>query len=620
MNSRGSGLWPWRTAIVTGVSSLAGLIFVMWLLATEQQQRYNDAILSDLRHDAEVFAAITSSVWPDLSAPLFQNVAALLKRDQVTYAVLDLDGATLLWNVNDDEAATRAPKPELIQAAVTNGAATSRYVQPDDQRGFIHLQRVGPDHAPLGLVWLAKPQWSFFDDLYGVGRALLIAVAFVAALTIAITVLMARLRRRMLTRLVRSARRLSEGDLQTDLGIRGSSDLAILSGSLNTLRRRLLSQVETIDRQRRTLDALVHQLQEGVVVARRDGRIVMMNPAAAKLLSIRLDENGLQTVIGRPIEHCIPQHPLQKLLLGSTDDVEDEEAEDPIEGFGGPFSGFQNKPIAVDGDDGTFHLLATATDLALPTDASDSDDGQPVGRMLVLTDVTELQRTIQLRTDFVANASHELRTPLSTIRAAVETLTAMDLQTEAAAASQFLQAINRHSWRLERMVADLLDLSRLESPTKRFEPETLRAALVFEELQARVSEPLDRKGVRLGCVIGDDAQTLRVNHHLLNLVLGNLVDNAIKFTDSGGDVTVSFSRDNGEVVLQVRDTGCGIPPEDVDRVFERFYQVERGRSGRERGTGLGLSIVRHAIGALRGSVKLESALGVGTTVTVRIPQ
>jgi signal transduction histidine kinase len=196
----------------------------------------------------------------------------------------------------------------------------------------------------------------------------------------------------------------------------------------------------------------------------------------------------------------------------------------------------------------------------------------------------------------------------------------MDLAAEAPAARAFLEKIDRHSIRLELMVADLLDLSRLETPTERFDPEPIDLRRLLDDIHARFAERLERKRLRWEAVrTPPESWVVNLNPHLLRLTLDNLVDNATKFTDAGGLVRLSVRITPTEVAFEVTDTGCGIPVEDQQRVFERFYQVQRARSGPERGTGLGLSIVRHAVGALHGSIRLASTPGTGTTVSVIVP-
>ncbi|RMF75542.1 MAG: hypothetical protein D6744_13305 [Planctomycetota bacterium] len=356
------------------------------------------------------------------------------------------------------------------------------------------------------------------------------------------------------------------------------------------------------------LQALVDQLREGVVVV-REGHIALMNPAAAKLLNLDISPAGIASITGMAFEAAIPYESLYPLVANHTAGERDD--------VGG--AAVTKTRFEVETPKGPRHLLAQVSDLRVSS--GEAGGTASVGRVLVLTDITELQRTIQMRADFVANASHELRTPLSTIRAATETLLGMDLTTEAQSARRFLEAIDRNGERLERLVADLLDLSRLETSKARFEPEPVDIRNVFDELTARWADAARGKGVawKAQVLLNGDA-TVEVNPHLLRLVLDNLVENAIKFTDGGGAVSVKANADDATATFEVSDTGCGIPREEQQRVFERFYQVRQDRAGVERGTGLGLSIVRHAVGTMSGKLRLESEVGVGTRVTVEIPQ
>jgi two-component system phosphate regulon sensor histidine kinase PhoR len=248
------------------------------------------------------------------------------------------------------------------------------------------------------------------------------------------------------------------------------------------------------------------------------------------------------------------------------------------------------------------------------------------GRILALTDITEIARTIQMKTDFVANASHELRTPLSAVRAAVETLLNIDTDEDAESARRFLRVIDRHSARLEALVADLLALSRLESASRETKPAAIDVRRFCGELSERWADRVNEKRLHWDCAIPSDLHEMTADEDLVRMVLDNLIDNAIKFTDPGGKVAVAFSRERDTVAVEVADNGCGIPPQDQERVFERFYQVAQARSQAEgsqaegRGTGLGLAIVRHAVASMGGTVSLTSELASGTHVTVRIPQ
>ncbi len=464
----------------------------------------------------------------------------------------------------------------------------------------------------LSLALLLADAWergSQGPSLRWLGVSLAIVVVNSAVLAVGL----ARWWDRPMRRIAEMVENLSEGDLSTRAEVAGSGELAELARALNELRRRWSDDLLTIDRQRQALAALLDQLHEGVVVARPDGRISLINPAAVRLLGLEAGQRSIAAFIGQTVEQFVPQHELQKMLhvpAGeprprslSADALFEREAR-----------------IQVGRAGGAVHLLARVSDVEM-FDVTARTSGPTVGRLLVLTDITELARTLQVKTDFVANASHELRTPLSTIRAAVETVQHMNLAEEGDDARHFLGVIERQVVRLTAMVSDLLDLARLESGDARFRVERLSLPEALREVESRFLDVVAAKGLKWSCAAEcDEAATLMVSPQLLRLVLDNLVDNAIKFTERGGRVALRAGRRRAEAYFEVSDSGCGIPDHEQERVFERFYQVERARSGPQRGTGLGLSIVRHAVATMNGAVTLQSRMGEGTTVSVRIPQ
>ena len=258
-------------------------------------------------------------------------------------------------------------------------------------------------------------------------------------------------------------------------------------------------------------------------------------------------------------------------------------------------------------------------------------DRKRQGMLLVIQDQTEIIQNVQMKTDFVANASHELRTPLASIRAAVETIQESGLEDEALV-KRCLNIIGGHVLRLQLLVQDLLDLSRTEDPRAlvRFEPislDDLRESLMTLFGHIAAARKLD---LRFEAAPG--VHFVRGDERLVMLIVKNLVDNSLKFT-AAGHITVRWKRGAAatlarspagnpavEVVLEVQDTGCGIAPEDRQRVFERFYTVNRSRGGSDRGTGLGLAIVKHAVAAMGGTVWLESEPGKGTTIRCSWPE
>ncbi len=245
---------------------------------------------------------------------------------------------------------------------------------------------------------------------------------------------------------------------------------------------------------------------------------------------------------------------------------------------------------------------------AIPVD----DEGSV---LLVVRDVTEARRLDAVRRDFVANASHELKTPAASIRAAAETLRHGALD-DPPAARRFTEQLEREAMRLSRIVSDLLDLSRLESGSDL--AERVRLDIVAADELERLEDMAREAGLAIE-LHTEGVPSIAGSGRDLALLVRNLIDNAVRYTPSGGRVDVSVSAEDGQVVLEVADTGLGIPQRDLARVFERFYRVDRARSRETGGTGLGLSIVRHVAGNHGGEVTVRSELSAGSTFVVRLP-
>jgi two-component system, OmpR family, phosphate regulon sensor histidine kinase PhoR len=245
--------------------------------------------------------------------------------------------------------------------------------------------------------------------------------------------------------------------------------------------------------------------------------------------------------------------------------------------------------------------------------------GQSPGAVAVLVDVTEIRRLEAVRKDFVANVSHELRTPLTAVRTAVETARAT-LAHDPGGADRFLAIADRHAERLTTLVRDLLDLSRVESGQLALELTPVDVPEIVEEVLAVFREPAARRNLRLASELPADLPTVTADWEALVQVLTNLVENAVKYCDEGGAVTVAARREGDTVQVLVKDSGPGIAAKHLPRLFERFYRVDPGRSRERGGTGLGLSIVRHLCEAMGATVAVESQPGRGSTFIVTLPR
>jgi two-component system phosphate regulon sensor histidine kinase PhoR len=263
------------------------------------------------------------------------------------------------------------------------------------------------------------------------------------------------------------------------------------------------------------------------------------------------------------------------------------------------------------------NLLLGGREVVVRAQAHRFADGDRIGVVVVLHDISELRRLERIRRDFVANVSHELKTPLTSIRGYVETLLDGALHDDRNNA-RFLEKIEQNTQRLSHLVTDLLSLARIEAQEGSLPLERVDLHALVEQTRKR-HEP---------AAVGRD-QTLRLescngalqvlgDREALTQVLDNLVDNALKYTPPEGHITIRLKREPGHAVLEVEDDGIGIPAEDIERVFERFYRVDKARSRAVGGTGLGLSIVKHLVVAMKGEVEVESKVDEGSTFRVRL--
>jgi two-component system phosphate regulon sensor histidine kinase PhoR len=241
------------------------------------------------------------------------------------------------------------------------------------------------------------------------------------------------------------------------------------------------------------------------------------------------------------------------------------------------------------------------------------------GAIAVFHDISRLKELEKIRQDFVANVSHELRTPLTTIKGYTETL--LDGAFKEPVAPQFIQVIKRHADRLTKIVEDLLMLSKIESKEFQMKLEAISVRDLIDDVIDFVKGPSEKKRISVSRNEISSSLSLEADRNYLEQVLINLLDNAIKYTPEGGRITISaIGKDQREIQFSIEDNGIGIPREDIPRIFERFYRVDKGRSQELGGTGLGLSIVKHIVQAHGGRVWVESQLEKGSTFHFTLPK
>ncbi|MFP2910352.1 sensor histidine kinase [Pyxidicoccus sp. 3LFB2] len=416
------------------------------------------------------------------------------------------------------------------------------------------------------------------------GGALAAALVTLAGSLMALGVSRGAMQRQLDT-LTRHTRGRAEGALSTPTSDPDQlEEVASLEGAIDSLHTRLSSQNARLLQEARTLTAVLDGMAEGIWVTDAEGTVVRHNDALRDLL-----QPGMGSLVGQRPLALLRNDVLSDAVMRACREGASTRMELELEGLFPRTLSIRVTPLGGD----------------LP------------GSAAVFHDITELRRLEKVRKDFVANVSHELRTPITAIRGYAETLQGGALN-DAVMAPKMVEIIHRQSERLSELVEDLLELSRLESREVRLVLTTVSLADAVARAADTVRPKAEGKAQRISLHVPPELRA-QGDSRAVEQVLLNLLDNAVKYTPPGGRVDVYGACEDGRCVVRVKDTGLGIEPKHLSRIFERFYRVDKGRSRDMGGTGLGLSIVKHLLQAMEGEVKVESQPNAGSTFTIFLP-
>jgi two-component system phosphate regulon sensor histidine kinase PhoR len=480
-----------------------------------------------------------------------------------------------------------ANRPEVREALA--GRRGRSYSETLRQKILYVTLPLKSDDAIMGVIRTSVSAKSIDHTLRRIQVKTAIAGLIIALVAAGMTLAVSRRITRSLAELKRGAERLAQGELGRRLPVLKSEELGGLAETINAMAAQLESKIRSAMHQRTELEAVLSSLVEGVLAVDAEGRFISLNRAAGQLLGVNPAE-----VTGRCIEEVVRNPDLQRFIgraLASKGSVEED---------------------IILRNDGERYLKTHGMVLRDARDRS-------IGALVILNDATRIRRLENVRREFVANVVHEIRTPVTSIKGFAETLLDSALN-DPDNARQFLGVIARQTDRLNTIIEDLLSLSRIEQESENAEIVleqqriigTLRAAVQLCEREAVA------KDIRIDLAC-HETLVARINPHLLEQAVVNLIDNAIKYSETGSSIHVEAMQRNTEIMISVRDQGCGIPGEHLPRLFERFYRVDKARSRKLGGTGLGLAIVKHIIQAHRGRITVESIPGKGSTFRLYLP-
>jgi two-component system sensor histidine kinase VicK len=462
-----------------------------------------------------------------------------------------------------------------------------------------------------------------------VTRQILLATVLAMAITLVAGYLVSYLISRRLKSIETSAEAIAGGDFDVTVGVRVKDEIGQLAATFNTMGGRLEEAFSALESEKRHVETLLNTLSEGVIGVTSDGRVAVANPAATAILGDRL-EPGVSIDEAFPAEVAELWHWVRLCESGAGGAGDAAPCESGSSEEGAPFGGVPSDgtPIGTDAHlpavsgtgqrlpEGEHQVVFELGARTLEASTHPASGGRAFDSIVVLRDVTEEARLERARRDFVANASHEFKTPLFSLSGILELLDEEGLDPHEQ--QEFLTMMKEQVERLQMLSLKLLDLSQVDAGAVRLNvgvaDATAMAHSVLAEFHARAAE----RHIRTVVVAPPGSMPVSCDEERLAQVLRALLDNAIKYAPDGGTVEVRVSGDDGHVLLVVADNGVGIPPDELTRVFDRFYRGAMGR-GSKAGTGLGLSIARDLTGLMGGTLTGESRVGVGSRFTIRLP-
>ncbi len=415
-------------------------------------------------------------------------------------------------------------------------------------------------------------------------HAIAIAFVFSLAAVVAMSYLISYLVTRRVRTVARAARSMARGHYHK-LYLKTGDEIEDLTEAINDLSSQIDSRIQEINTNKSRLEATFLSMFDGVMILDQEGNILLINKTLRELLEIHDDVAG-----SKPIE-IIRNQDIQELadaVLSTEKSAETREI------------------VIYQPYERTVMVHATAI----------KRDDRLDGAILVFHDITELRKLEQIRRDFVANVSHELRTPMTNIKGYSETLLDGALE-DSKVARDFVQIIKNDADRLTQLIDDLLQLAKIESGTEKFDKRLHDLKAIIENVIRDLVPQARKRNVTIQNLIASPIYAF-VDNRAMTQVFVNLLDNAIKYNHDGGSVAVSADAQDDRVTVSVTDTGMGIPAEDLPRVFERFYRVDKAHSRKIGGTGLGLSIVKHIIQIHGGEINVQSEVNHGTTFQVTL--
>jgi two-component system sensor histidine kinase VicK len=582
----------WKMGIIYFLLILIAMQVIGVHLLQSLQHYYEDNFASGLQTQGELIGGLLQRYLTE--TPSEEYIASLVGefRLETGAEIIILDSHGVV--IGASQGRTDMIGKRMAQAEVTRAltGVTGEQIRWDANIEERFMSVATPvamgDGEVLGVVYLTASLGDI-DRILGDIRSFLLNATLLALLfTGVVGTALARTITRPIQAVTAKAALIAAGDFDQRIEIHSNDEIGQLGETFNYLSTRLKANLREIAHQKNKVEAILTYMNDGVLALDPAGTIIHINPTACKMLN--LDQ---QEAIGRSWRE-IPG--LEKLETGLHKVWREGRS--------------YTTQLFISGD---VSLVLQVHFTTLP----DVEEGIS-GVVIVFQDITELEKLEAMRREFVANVSHELRTPITTVKSYVETLLDGVLEDEKNA-RRFLEVVDRETNRMARLVRDLLQLSQIDYEEVKWKKSVLDLADLLQEACRRWQMEVKKKEINLTLDIPPVLPSVLADKDRIEQVVENLLSNAVKFTPEGGNIILSVAEKGEYVCVHIEDSGIGIPREDLPRIFERFYRVDKARSRSMGGTGLGLSIAQQIIHAHGGEITIDSELGAGTKIAFTLP-
>lgn len=585
-------LW-FRITVSFSLLTLALLVFLWFFVTSVSEDSFKQMTSEHLYENAQLVAQLVET--SDLeggSEELQERIELFREPVGMRFTIIDTDGEVLADSESAPETMEdHSDRPEVREVIENEQEAgeSIRFSETEEIEMMYVASPIYNEEGVLsGIIRTSYPLDSIEDTMVVFWRGLAVSLAIILVIAAVAASILARNITRPLSDITAVTKRLSGKDYSSRVRTEVSGEIGELAGSVNNLAMNLQNQMRALHENEQQLSTILSNMVSGVMLINQEGSILMINSAMEKFLGQHNqhivghdyrdfeDSLGLRDGITKVFEE---NEKIQKEVVAG------QVSQKVFDAHFGPYYGNGWKQRGV---------------------------------IIVLHDITDIKRLENMRSDFVANVSHELKTPVTSLKGFSETLLSGEVTDEETERS-FLKIIHDESERIDRLIRDLLHLSHIENKVTPLNIEEVALVRLVHGITHTLSKMISDKDLEILLPSPGEEVLIEGDKDRLNQILTNLIANAITYTGEGGKIDISIGKTPSDVRISVSDTGIGIPEENIPRVFERFYRVDKARSRNSGGTGLGLAIVKHLVESHRGKIELTSAEGEGTTFTVILP-